>query len=230
MRIEEKLWDTGVLGVRCGEVHCHAYDKSIDFDGWDFLHARPWVSELDCIAILKDADFVRTSMYLLLKRDLRAYPPVTPTFFYKMATGEDARGVGELASQIFMHDRLHRDAQIPRRVADNYKRAWGSNLCLGYAEAVFLVTDIHAGIVGFSSARGSSVGLNGVHPEFRGRGIGSGLVELACFWLRDAGCDYALVSTQRHNAPAFKMYWKAGFRVQGMAYDYHWIKPGLKWG
>ncbi len=230
MRIEEKEWDSNVLGIRCGEVYCHSYDKAIDFNGWDFLHARPWVSEVDCIATLEEAGFVKVSDYLLLQRDLRAHPPVISEFPYREAAKNDAEYVGDLAAQIFSYDRLHSDGRIPRKVADAYKRAWGENLCRGYAGSVFVATDLHYGIVGFSSVRGSFIGLNGVHPEFRRRGIGFGLVELACQRLADLGCDYALISTQRSNVPALNMYFKkCHFKIQGMAADFHWLRLGLEW-
>lgn len=232
MKIEEKLWDSKVLGARCGKVLYNPYDTAIDFDGWDFLHARPGVDEGNFTAILKEKGFLNIAGHMLLSRDLHAHPPAISgiDFPYREATKNDAAYVGGLAGQIFSHDRFHADKRIPQKMADAYKRAWGENLCRGYAEKVFVATDRHRGVIGFSSIRGSFVGLNGVHPKFRRRRIGSGLVELACKRLADLGNHYALTSTQRSNMPALNMYYgKCHFKIQGMAIDFHWIRPGLEW-
>jgi len=232
MRIEEKEWDSEVFGVRCGKVHCDAYDKSIKTDGWDFLHARAGVGEADCMATLKKAGFRKVADYMTLSRDLTAHPPVVSgiDFSWREATEDDAEYVGGLAAQIFVYDRCHADNRIPRKVVDAYKRIWAENLCRGRAEAVFVATDLRYGIIGFSSIHGSFVGLNGVHPKFRRLGIGFGLVELACQRLVYLGCEYALVSTQRANVPAIDMYYKSHFRIQEMAHDFHWIRKELEWG
>lgn len=232
MRIEEKPWDSKVLGVRCGEVHCLEYHKPFHFEGWDFLHSRPSVSEEGCIATLGKLGFVKVSDFLLLRRDLRAHPPdpLLAEFAYREAEEKDAEWIGNLAARIFVYDRLHADNRIPRKVADAYKRAWGESLCKGYAEHVYLAGDSKLRPIGFVSIRGSTVGLNGVHPKFRRRGIGFGLVELACKHLADLGNHYAFTSTQRSNMLALNMYFrKCHFRIQEMACDFHWIREGLEW-
>ncbi len=232
MRIEEKPWESEVFGVRCGEVYCNAYNKTIDFDGWDFLHARPGIGEADCIAILKEAGFWKVTDYMMLRRNLCTHPPATSEilFPYRKATEGDAEHVGDLAAHVFIYDRFRADPHISREAAEVLERTRGENLCRGYAESVFVAIDLRYGIIGFSSVRGSSIGLNGVHPWFRHRGIGFGLVELACERLVDLGCKYALMDTQRSNTPALNMYFKkCHFKIQGMAIDFHWVRPGLEW-
>ncbi len=49
-----------------------------------------------------------------------------------------------------------------------------------------------------------------VHPDFRGRGIGSLLFAHAAEWARERGCEQLKVETQNVNVPACRFYVKNG--------------------
>jgi ribosomal protein S18 acetylase RimI-like enzyme len=76
-------------------------------------------------------------------------------------------------------------------------------------------------IVGFVSLRLDpdtaigEIGLNAVHPEHGGRGIGTAMYELALDRMRAAGMKVATVSAgaDASHAPALRAYEKAGFTV-----------------
>lgn len=59
------------------------------------------------------------------------------------------------------------------------------------------------------------IALNGVHPDYAGRGIGTALYELALDEMAAAGLKVATVSTggDPSHAPARRAYEKAGFDV-----------------
>jgi GNAT superfamily N-acetyltransferase len=76
-------------------------------------------------------------------------------------------------------------------------------------------------IVGFVSVRLDAerkigeVGLNAVHPDYGGRGIGTAMYEFAVARMREAGMKVATVATggDPGHAPARRAYQKAGFDV-----------------
>jgi GNAT superfamily N-acetyltransferase len=49
-----------------------------------------------------------------------------------------------------------------------------------------------------------------VHPDFRGRGIGSVLFKQAAEWSRERGCTQLKIETQNVNVPACRFYAKQG--------------------
>lgn len=76
-------------------------------------------------------------------------------------------------------------------------------------------------LVGFASMRfdedhgTGEIGLNAVHPDFGGRGIGTALYDFALDRMTAAGLSVATVSTgaDPSHAPARRAYRKAGFSV-----------------
>lgn len=63
-----------------------------------------------------------------------------------------------------------------------------------------------------------------VDPDYQGRGIGSGLIEFALTWMKDAGMAMAMVETGGDpcHAPARHTYEKAGFELLPIA---RYFKP-----
>lgn len=74
-------------------------------------------------------------------------------------------------------------------------------------------------VVGFVSVRLDDeskigeIGLNAVHPDHAGKGVGTAMYELAVTRMRDAGMRVATVATggDESHAPARRAYRKAGF-------------------
>ena len=82
------------------------------------------------------------------------------------------------------------------------------------------VTELNGKVVGFFSyeidetAKIGTVGENGVHPDYRGKGIGGMQIEKVLQILKAHGMKYAEVVTglNEKHFPARKMYEKAGFK------------------
>ena len=83
----------------------------------------------------------------------------------------------------------------------------------------FLAADCDSELAGFISYRLDShrqigtIGYNAVHPEFRGRGIGTLLLNRVLTIIKEEGMLYSKVITglNEGHSPARKMYEKAGF-------------------
>ncbi len=63
-----------------------------------------------------------------------------------------------------------------------------------------------------SSAREGAIQNIGVHPEFRGLGLGSVLIESALGGFRLAGCNSAHLEVTVENTSAIRLYERLGFR------------------
>ncbi|MEM6255642.1 MAG: GNAT family N-acetyltransferase [Cyanobacteria bacterium P01_D01_bin.156] len=84
------------------------------------------------------------------------------------------------------------------------------------------VAKLAATVVGFVSVQLNldthvgEIGLNAVHPDFAGRGVGTAMYEFAIARMKEAGMQVATVATggDPSHAPARRAYRKAGFTVE----------------
>ncbi len=107
----------------------------------------------------------------------------------------------------------------------NEDNAQGDYLVSLFApESSWLVyaAEVNAIAVGFvsiqlnSETRVGEIGLNAVHPDYSGKGIGTKMYDFAIAKMKTAGMKVATVSTggDPSHAPARRAYEKAGFTVQ----------------
>lgn len=52
-----------------------------------------------------------------------------------------------------------------------------------------------------------------VHPEYKGKGIGTKLLDYAATWARQQGCTQIKIETQNNNVPACRFYASRGCRL-----------------
>jgi ribosomal protein S18 acetylase RimI-like enzyme len=84
------------------------------------------------------------------------------------------------------------------------------------------VAEVDATVVGFMAIQLSQdthvgeIGLNAVHPDHAGKGVGTTMYDFAIARMREAGMQVATVATggDPSHAPARRAYEKAGFTVQ----------------
>lgn len=113
---------------------------------------------------------------------------------------------------------IYRVAQAPD---DEAQEAYLASLFDPSSEWEVFTADISGRAVGFMAMRLDrdggigEIGLNGVHPDYAGRGVGTALYELALDEMAAAGLKVATVSTggDPSHAPARRAYEKAGFHV-----------------
>ena len=94
-----------------------------------------------------------------------------------------------------------------------------SELCKPDTSDLVFVAEVDANIVGFvavsldQTQKVGEIGLNAVHPDFAGRGIGTEMYVFALQKMKAAGMLVATVGTggDASHAPARRAYQKAGF-------------------
>ena len=150
----------------------------------------------------------------------------TPPLVIRPATADDAPRLQEIRAAAFapvfasfralLGDELYDLAQ--RRSDEAQAGLLASMLAPGAAWQLYSVEQ-GAVIVGFVSVqvdadtRMGEIGLNAVHPDHAGSGVGAAMYEFALARMREAGMRVATVSTggDPSHAPARRAYEKAGF-------------------
>lgn len=122
----------------------------------------------------------------------------------------------ELAREAGWASRFKADERLRPHFSRLYDLALDRALVASQGSAAFayelegrpvgLLTIITAGEVG-------KIGLLAVHPSFRGRGIGTALLEVRDWWHTQHGVPMCRVVTQKSNAGAVSLYRKAGYEL-----------------
>ena len=142
--------------------------------------------------------FERQDLARLQEIRAAAYEPVFESF---------RRIVGKKIAQVALSNSEREQAELLRHI------------CEATSSHDVFVVELGSEIVAFCSvtfdqaSKVGEIGLNAVHPDFQGRGIGTGMYEWALDRLRAAGMHVATVGTggDPSHAPARRAYEKAGF-------------------
>ena len=110
-------------------------------------------------------------------------------------------------------------AEVAFARADAEQAQLLAGLCAPHCKDKVFVAEHDGTLAGFvtysldEKAKVGEIGLNAVHPDFGGRGIGTRLVDFAVAQMREAGMLVASVGTggDDSHAPARRAYAKAGF-------------------
>ena len=143
------------------------------------------------------------------------------------AGADDTLAIEEIAGNCFTLSRFHLDPAIGLDRANEVKRQWARNACVGRASIVYVarqqghVTGFLAVLENKSSEREDAIiDLVGVDAAHQGRGVGRALSGMFVEqWQGRA--DRLRVGTQISNIPAMRLYESIGFRVAETSYVLH---------
>ena len=135
----------------------------------------------------------------------------------------------ELARISHRDTRFYFDPHFPAGCCDVLYATWIGSSCRGWADSVLVAESAGdrrrrpAGYITchLEGAGGGRIGLLAVAPEYRGRGVGRGLVEAACQWFGAEGRRRVTVATQARNVQALKLYVSSGFIPHAVQLWYH---------
>ncbi|MBN1671869.1 MAG: GNAT family N-acetyltransferase [Kiritimatiellae bacterium] len=144
------------------------------------------------------------------------------------AAPEDREAVVELARRSFACSRFHLDGLIAPEVANTIKAQWAGNFFAGKRGDRMVVASAAGRVAGFllllcRDARDCVIDLVAVDAAQRRKGIASDM--LAYAEATDPSCSRMVVGTQVANVPSLRLYEKAGFRVCGSHYVFHFHGP-----
>ncbi len=232
-------WDSDFFGVRVARVN----ESRLTPASADAVDAWCAAQNVACLYFLADASDSLThrtaeshgyhlvDMRLTFARGMSAPLPDAPhTVTIRPHQPDDVPHLRAIARDSYTDSRYYHDPCFSRAQADALYETWISNSCAGYADAV-LVAEHDGLIVGFISChlrdtsetdvRVGDIGLVGVAAEARGQQVGSQLVRAALDWFGAHGAIRTQVVTQARNVAAQRLYQRAGFLTDSVAYWYH---------
>jgi mycothiol synthase len=120
--------------------------------------------------------------------------------------------------------RFYADPGFADERCDDLYETWIARSLEGWADAV-LVAGAEGRPEGYASLHAhtgsGSIGLIGVDPAARGRGLGRALVLGAVAWCRERGLPEVTVVTQGRNVPALRTFEGCGFRTTDARLWFH---------
>jgi len=146
---------------------------------------------------------------------------------------DDLPGLQAMARTGHRGTRFYSDSHFPRQRVEDLYSTWITLESQGRAQTVLVATSATNQPLGYVSChldparREGQIGLAGVCPEVRGRGIGKNLVLTAMDWFRAQGTHEVTVVTQGNNRAAQRLYQQCGFLSRDLQLWYHKWYPIL---
>lgn len=193
-----------------------------------FVSAKSRVGDEGLAQRLQALGFVVIHEMVTLERRLEAglpLPKVAPLTI-RWAGADDEKGVVQIAAASFRCSRWHLDPVFSLAQADAVKAAWARNFFTGKRGEAMAVAADGSRVVGFVLLlrRESTLiyDLVAVDEAYRGRGLGTALVNWVPVSWKSKDLTVLRVGTQSHNAAALALYGKVGFHEVGRQLIWHW--------
>ncbi|MEM1346962.1 MAG: GNAT family N-acetyltransferase [Myxococcota bacterium] len=143
------------------------------------------------------------------------------------ASATDISALQDIAAEAHRDSRFYADPGFDEQACSRLYRVWIEVSCGRRADVVWTCHDAQ-GACGYVTCTVKddvgSIGLVGVAPRARGRGLATGLLHQALWWFREQGVGRVDVVTQARNIPAQRLYQSAGFKLRERAVWYHrWV-------
>jgi dTDP-4-amino-4,6-dideoxy-D-galactose acyltransferase len=135
----------------------------------------------------------------------------------------------ELAIQSGIYSRFNVDKKISTVKYEELYREWITNSVTKKLAIEVLVYWNNNKITGFVTLRDDNstadIGIIAVDQRYRGKGIGTSLVQSAEKWFANNNYTYIQAITQGDNLPACRFYESCGYQINKVEYFYHlWKK------
>ena len=225
-------WDSTFFGLAIARA------KASTFAADDWPAVREWCVQqrIACLYVLaKSGDStttrtleeagahlvdVRVTLTGMLSRGA-----IEPQASVRPAGETDISTLRDIAGRAHADTRFFADGRFDESRCRELYRTWIEKSCRGWSDQV-LVAERDARPVGYISlhrgpANEGRIGLVGVAPEWRERGVGRALVQDGLRWLADQGMTKASVPTQGGNVASQRLYQSVGLRTADIAIWYH---------
>jgi len=234
-------WDSSFFGFRIAKVTRSKIDPA------SARAINAWCQEqnIRCLYFLASADDPETAVTaeaenyrladirLTMEQQLsapRTAKPLPENLSIRTAARGDLAALQTLAGSAFGLSRFYFDPGFPRQRCGELYRTWIEKSCSASNQLV-LTAEEKGRLVGFISAEwdpanieSGKIGLLGVEPGGRGRGIGQHLMDRCLERLTAAGMRQIDAVTQARNIGAQRVNQRAGFITRSIDLWYHkWI-------
>ncbi len=229
-------WDSAFFGHRIARARVSRLcpETVLSILSWcreqaiDCLYFLAEVDDPVTIRLAEDYGFRLVDIRITLEKQLddSSAPSIEPfSGVLRSCRPEDVPVLQEIARVSHRDTRFYSDPNFLRSRCDALYELWIARSCQGYADAVF-VLEMGNQPVGYitchrqSSGEGQ-IGLFGVHPEWRGQGLGKRLIHHALRWFVQEGAWRVTVVTQGRNVAAQRVYQRCGFLTRKVQLWYH---------
>ena len=141
---------------------------------------------------------------------------------------QDLGALDTIARAGHTDSRYYNDPGFPRTGCDDLYSTWIRRSLEGAIADIVFVPVIDGKAAGYVTCKRDAqpvktgwIGLVGIGPQARGRGVGSALIRRAIGWFREAGVEEILVVTQGRNEAAKRLYERSGFLTRDTGRWYH---------
>jgi dTDP-4-amino-4,6-dideoxy-D-galactose acyltransferase len=241
---EPLAWDSVHFGMAVGRLAGELHDESTLAPLLEharaagaqlvyYLHVRPWEVSSELLARYGGA---WVAGYVRFARALApvGLPRPTPGVALEVYRGgADDAGLLALGVGAGWLSRFRNDQRLSGQKCDDLYTIWTRRSLVGELADETLVARIDDAPVGLVTYRVhdgfGEIGLVGMAPAARGRGIGSALLAYTHARLTARGVARAEVVTQTENEGACRLYRRAGYvpLVEGCYYHFHLAWAGL---
>lgn len=142
------------------------------------------------------------------------------------ADSDSYQQLKELSLNSGVYSRYKTDPNFSNGEYEKLYSVWLDKSLSGEMADRVIVREYDGNIAGFitlklESEGVASIGLLAVGPAYRGKNIGSDLIDFCAICAMEAGCHTLNVTTQGENLAAMRLYSKAGFKIKTVKYVYH---------
>jgi dTDP-4-amino-4,6-dideoxy-D-galactose acyltransferase len=230
-------WDSDFFGFRIGRVLLEKVDEASLSEALKWcqeekiqcLYFAVSIDEGESIRLAEKNGFSLVDVRITFERKLPGTEdeesPAFSEVVIRPPKDSDLSFLKEIASKVYFDTRFYQDFHFPRERVDELYRVWIEKSCAGYADKVF-VAEKDGRAMGYITCHlqnpsTGSIGLVGVDPEVKGRGIGRELIFSAIRWFKEKQTGQIQVGTQGRNLSAQRLYQRCGFTTGKAHLWYH---------
>ena len=226
--IRKLAWDSIFFRRKIGKLkisrislnQINASLKNAKEDGFKYILCKIKSQETDITKFLESLGFYLTDIGIICALETEKFNHNTKKNSnmkksIKIATDKDIPMLKEISKSLFLESRFYNDPFFSRKEADNLYQTWIENSVRGQnADIVLCVPNI-----GFVTCKKSYKNLGeiiliGLKKEYKGKGIGTDLMEEAIRWFKTQNVKLVSVRTQLRNINAINFYLKLGFYIK----------------
>lgn len=233
-------WDTDFFHCRiarvCGDTLTE--ERMISIDDWSRnqrIRGLYFLSRADDPVTIKTAgqhgfelvDIRITFECVPLNSHTPAHPAPPAGIGIRPVQPGDLPALQAIARTVHRETRFFHDSHFPQQRAEDLYATWITQESEGHAQIVWVAASEANQPWGYLSChldkdrREGQIGLVGVSPEVRGKGIGKSLVLAALGWFKTQGAQTVTVVTQGNNRAAQRLYQRCGFLSRDLQLWHH---------
>jgi len=231
----EKLpWDSAFFGINIARVSGDTLNsaQAAAIDTWcaaEKMACLYFLARSDDPATVRTAEehgYSLVDIRVELERAITQSSALSPQHFspVRPATAAALPELESIARTSFTDSRFYADAHFPRDKCDALYVRWVQESVREFAD-ITLIVEQEKQVAGFVTCKvqngAGNIGLVGVDARFRGKGLGSTLMQAAVSWFASKGVTRVTVVTQARNIASQRLYQRCGFLTKKVGLYFH---------